>query len=212
MLESTAPPCTACVLNILCPFPTISRAALSPTAMHGDELFIFTLINSMSPHLPELLGIWKISCFNYHAGNFSPAISHSVFFFAPLPCSLSPFSPSLTHFHSLWHCFVNIKWAPSILLNASQAQMISLREYGVTATNYYRLVEEVYGTVTQVIATSTFPFQNLYRKKQKADGSVAVGFVCAEVPIREPGAEGSALRSGNQAVLSFKKAFYTLRG
>lgn len=90
---------------------------------------IFTLTNSMSPHPPWIISISKISCFQCHAATY-PVISHSVSVCVFLCPPLLFFPPSLTHFHSLWYCSVNIKWAPSFLLIPSQAQMISLRECG----------------------------------------------------------------------------------
>lgn len=59
------------------------------------------------------------------------AFCFSSCFSLPPPLTFSFFPPFPTHFYSLWCSSVNIKWAPSFLLISSEAQMISLREYGL---------------------------------------------------------------------------------
>lgn len=106
-----------------------------------------------------MISIWKISCFRLRAAN---SILHSVsvcVVLRVLPPPTRPllfFSPSLTHFHSLRYCSVNIKWAPSILLISSQAQMISPGEYGPErGAAGSRGRSEMHGTVRQVTTAST---------------------------------------------------------
>lgn len=142
MLKSTALPCKTCyVYNSITflnfqQFHALLRFLAAP---HREEFWdsqqVTTDLHTHQLDVPTpswIIIIWKINSFQRHAANSIQQfriLFQSVFFIAPPQLCL--FSLFLTHFYSLWYSSVNIKWAPSILLISSQAQMISLREFGL---------------------------------------------------------------------------------